>query len=354
MSGLRVLQREMLEVRISANATRRGQLSEDVVDHLETLRAEGLRARQKSFPACAIPGVGGVFDLFPENSAGPYHLSLSNCNSVVTVTRSSVVPSLRLDLYGFGLLSSGGFYSDPGLICDHFFDGDYETRVSGCELYIDFQCPGFVVPPPGWISTRSRCRTPFALNRDTGLYGTPSGGLEWRIYRMKTEASSRKVYGSGSNHTLYNPALPVYRLELHFHRALLRRMKLPGNRGDAGIDTLEDLQASLADLLGVALGDYHHEPWVRLSGPRSTTSLSRTTSSGWEDLRVAARAGLPSSGRRRVATVTTAARPGSRGLGRLEPLLGALRAPGRWPGIRGWRSPGSRSLEKSRQRSSRG
>lgn len=214
-----------------------------------------------------------------------YHLDNEYMN--LRVKGLGYLPDLRLKFKAPFLYRLQGYLPDlkdiASEIHDHFLEKVQSIRVSECAFAVDFQVRAGMIPQvedavggsKKWITEGEGSAAPTGLT-----LGKNSKRIEFQIYDKSVEIEKSKKQWMKKfwfQHQGYSESSATYRAEFRFRREILNDFKKPDEHIPTGINTIEDLDRSLGDLLQYAVGNESQKikSWLRFCTPES-----RETSNG--------------------------------------------------------------------------
>lgn len=238
-----------------------------------------------------LPAVGAM--RMQDYGRDGYQFHLDNEYLNLRLSGRGPLPSLRMRFKASLLYHLRGSLHDLGDIasevCAHFLEEIRSIRVSECAVAVDFQNGAAQIPQIE--DAVGRCKKWSADGEGstvpTGLtLGKHSKRIEFQIYNKTTEiGKSRKQWMRDfwAQHEGYDPSSTVYRAEFRFRRELLNLFRKPHDGYPEGINTLDDLEDGLGDLLRYAVGgeERQSKAWLRFCTPesRETRTGKRSRSS---------------------------------------------------------------------------
>lgn len=234
---------------------------------------------------------GGTLYLQARGSRHYPFVLRNNCVYVEITTRPNL-PSIRVEylahaLYGYSWQKLGDI---PRAIALHFGILEPRVQVSRADIAADFQ-PLQEWRPPDMqeVVTLAKHRAVYYEGPEiTSItIGRSKGGLQVQLYDKRKEMLHsgkgwmEEVWKESS--PSYDASAPVWRLELRVYRRLLQCFE---DAQGHGIETIEDLQHSLGDIVALAfdsreLGDRETKGWLRVVDPDNDSNTSRAPLAGW-------------------------------------------------------------------------
>lgn len=272
-----------------------GKLKDGVLEDLAFRKKSSLQAFLAGY--IDVPGIpGGPLLLSPHKRRGKYEFILRNEAIYLEVTRTSNFPALLIQfqshvLYQHDLQS---LQQIVNTLAAFFLEPRFSTLVRRFDLALDFQSDSWKLDHVDKkdIITRARKTQMYLQRSQTQTIGAPNGNLQVQIYdkTQEIEVSGKTwMLDVWRDSEQFNESLAVLRVEYRFQRPKLQ---------EHGIDTIDDLQRSMGDLVRSVVGDEGVNPWIRFASPdtRDRRQDRRPAASWWKEIKEASMEGVPISG----------------------------------------------------------
>jgi hypothetical protein len=264
-----------------------GELNESVELLLQAAKDEAKERESRRRRFASIPGVPGGDFYIQAFGRGKAQYILRNSAMYLEFSTWANMPALHIQFSAITLYE----YDVPALqivvqrLIAMFLASVEREKVSRVDVAVDFQQPDFEMPALGDIKTRAvegyrNTRRQHITAVTHGHRRTMQVQIYRKSERLKADKKEwmREVWRATGR---YDEQLPVIRVELRFFRELLNNVRAPG--GATGINSLDDLEGSLGDLVRYAVSA-RPGAFYRICDPEhqlSETHQSRRNAAPW-------------------------------------------------------------------------